>query len=775
MRLKKIRFTNYGVLENKEFEFKENPFLFVAPNESGKTTLVQGIIDTFKFSPKDLKKRITAGKDIEPVITLEFEIGGVEYELKVNAQENRLSLKGKDGTELSSGSVIKKFFGKKGYNFISSVVENLLIIREKEISRTDVKSGLKELFDSVLGLEAIRKVKTWLDEEFLRKQEGAYFLKRTSLGYKEEEIRKGLERVSKELEEKKKELENYEKDKEEHEKISKELEKKKKEKTKLENQLEKKKRIFLLAKKEKLEKEIGKLKDEYKQKKNKKEELEKEIQNKKDNLDKIRKELSKKGQERVRYEEQIKNLPVKRKELEKVDQKIKDFKKIKELEENLGNFKNISSENLYQDLYEWQNYEKLLENFSQGIIRIKQAEEEVKVIVENEEKSFFAEEEVIFKGKAEVKYKDLAMEVFPTIELKEIEKKVAELKKTYGDLENLKILHERAKERENLLAKYSGEEMKDLENLAEKKKAVEEEIKKLEGLEKRIKNFEKTIESFKKEEKELEDKINDLNGKDKQVATAIGGIEKEIEQKKKEKESLEEELKEMKFTLEEIEKAKEEAENLEKLEKEIKELEEEAKKVSEEVKELEIKESEYRGRLEKVPDKEKVEDLYLEKKKLEEKLSKLKMIREVLFYSREIMNELSQRLQEKWLKEFEKKASFYFAKITGGKYKNVCFSAGNLFFKHDEFEKKWEAERADGTIFPIDKLSDGTKIQLLLSARLALIQCFYKSKAFLIFDEAFAYFDKERERNTLDILNHLAKEGWQIIILRCKEYAMNNF
>ena len=121
MRLKKIRFTNYGVLENKEFEFKENPFLFVAPNESGKTTLVQGIIDTFKFSPKDLKKRITAGKDIEPVITLEFEIGGVEYELKVNAQENRLSLKGKDGTELSSGSVIKKFFGKKGYNFISWV------------------------------------------------------------------------------------------------------------------------------------------------------------------------------------------------------------------------------------------------------------------------------------------------------------------------------------------------------------------------------------------------------------------------------------------------------------------------------------------------------------------------------------------------------------------------------------------------------------------------------------------------------------------------------
>jgi len=70
----------------------------------------------------------------------------------------------------------------------------------------------------------------------------------------------------------------------------------------------------------------------------------------------------------------------------------------------------------------------------------------------------------------------------------------------------------------------------------------------------------------------------------------------------------------------------------------------------------------------------------------------------------------------------------------------------------------------------IDELSDGTKTQLLLAARLALIELLMGEKpCFLMLDEPFAYFDNDRKEQAMEILKGLTEEGWQIIIVSARK------
>ena len=53
--------------------------------------------------------------------------------------------------------------------------------------------------------------------------------------------------------------------------------------------------------------------------------------------------------------------------------------------------------------------------------------------------------------------------------------------------------------------------------------------------------------------------------------------------------------------------------------------------------------------------------------------------------------------------------------------------------------------------------------------RLALISLFLGDrKAFLLLDEPFAYYDKQREKAGMDILQRLSREGWQIILMTAR-------
>jgi len=67
MRLLKVSFKNYKILEEREFEFGENPLVLSAPNETGKSTLIEGIMDAFSLSPDKLRAKRTEGKELDPV------------------------------------------------------------------------------------------------------------------------------------------------------------------------------------------------------------------------------------------------------------------------------------------------------------------------------------------------------------------------------------------------------------------------------------------------------------------------------------------------------------------------------------------------------------------------------------------------------------------------------------------------------------------------------------------------------------------------------------
>ncbi|MCL5986752.1 MAG: AAA family ATPase [Actinobacteria bacterium] len=106
------------------------------------------------------------------------------------------------------------------------------------------------------------------------------------------------------------------------------------------------------------------------------------------------------------------------------------------------------------------------------------------------------------------------------------------------------------------------------------------------------------------------------------------------------------------------------------------------------------------------------------------------------------------------------KATKYFKYITGGDYVNVNFEPdGDIVI----------VERNDGVRFRAGDLSQGTFDQLYLAIRLSLADIVLKEEpGFFIFDDPFLTSDEERLINQLDVLQELAKSGWQILYFTVK-------
>ena len=106
--------------------------------------------------------------------------------------------------------------------------------------------------------------------------------------------------------------------------------------------------------------------------------------------------------------------------------------------------------------------------------------------------------------------------------------------------------------------------------------------------------------------------------------------------------------------------------------------------------------------------------------------------------------------------KFTQNLSELIKEITNGKYQKVSI--------HEE--KGLIVELENGEYIPASLLSTGTIDQLYLSLRLAMLDEISKEKMPIILDEAFAYFDEERLKNSLSFLVEQAKEH-QIIIFTC--------
>lgn len=124
--------------------------------------------------------------------------------------------------------------------------------------------------------------------------------------------------------------------------------------------------------------------------------------------------------------------------------------------------------------------------------------------------------------------------------------------------------------------------------------------------------------------------------------------------------------------------------------------------------------------------------------------------------TKELLEKAYEQMKRSVTPKFTQNLSNLIQKITDGKYQKVSI--------HEE--KGLIVELEDGEYKSANLLSVGTIDQLYLSLRLAMLDEISQEKMPIILDEAFAYFDDERLKNSLLFLMEQAKEH-QIILFTC--------
>ncbi|MEI7700916.1 MAG: AAA family ATPase [Planctomycetia bacterium] len=113
-------------------------------------------------------------------------------------------------------------------------------------------------------------------------------------------------------------------------------------------------------------------------------------------------------------------------------------------------------------------------------------------------------------------------------------------------------------------------------------------------------------------------------------------------------------------------------------------------------------------------------------------------------------------------------ASSYMHRMTAGRYHRIWAPLGEDFLCiDDEF----------GQTFRVEQLSGGTREQLFLAIRFALVREFARRgiELPLVMDDLFVNFDQERTEAAADCLIEVAKEGQQVLFFTCHEHIANLF
>jgi uncharacterized protein YhaN len=109
-----------------------------------------------------------------------------------------------------------------------------------------------------------------------------------------------------------------------------------------------------------------------------------------------------------------------------------------------------------------------------------------------------------------------------------------------------------------------------------------------------------------------------------------------------------------------------------------------------------------------------------------------------------------------------------FARITRGKYRHVWAPLG---------ERRLLIEDDRGRIFPVQSLSRGTREQLLLAVRLAVVRKLAGEGISLpaILDDVIVNFDEDRAAAAVELLLDLAAQGQQILFFTCHKHLAQLF
>ncbi len=168
IKIKKIHLINYLAHKDNTFEFDSPFFELCMPNEFGKTTLLNAIVDCFSLNPEALSNKSTKYISKEPVIELGFTLRDIYFDLILNAQDHTVILKGEDGTYLGTQEKIKNFFKKNGFLYFPFVVKHLLYLRERDLSIDAKSSEFRRFTKDILNVEKINKMIVAIDKIILK-------------------------------------------------------------------------------------------------------------------------------------------------------------------------------------------------------------------------------------------------------------------------------------------------------------------------------------------------------------------------------------------------------------------------------------------------------------------------------------------------------------------------------------------------------------------------------------------------------------------------------
>lgn len=115
-----------------------------------------------------------------------------------------------------------------------------------------------------------------------------------------------------------------------------------------------------------------------------------------------------------------------------------------------------------------------------------------------------------------------------------------------------------------------------------------------------------------------------------------------------------------------------------------------------------------------------------------------------------------------------KNASWYLNRLTKGSYKSVWTPLG---------ARELRVEHDDDSNYDVSQLSDGTREQLFLSIRLAMIEEMTQKGVELpvILDDIFVNFDHKRTKAAVSALIDFAEKGQQIFMFTCHEHLAKQF
>src|SRR4051812_16845404 len=136
----------------------------------------------------------------------------------------------------------------------------------------------------------------------------------------------------------------------------------------------------------------------------------------------------------------------------------------------------------------------------------------------------------------------------------------------------------------------------------------------------------------------------------------------------------------------------------------------------------------------------------------------------VSLFLEKIRVEYEQNRQPETLRE----ASEYMSQLTGGKYTRIWTPlAHDILF----------VDNAEGQSLPVQVLSRGTREQLFVSLRLALVSAYGRRGIHLpmILDDVFINYDAGRTRTACSVLREFAKQGHQLLVFTCHEHVWRMF